>query len=741
MEIAETENALQNLATKYINQTNCNIFLTGKAGTGKTTFLKTITQNTFKKFVVAAPTGVAAINAGGVTLHSLFQLPFGAFIPSNNTLSQNNYTVQVNTPQSLVRDFQMNSTKRNLIRELELLIIDEASMLRADLLDAIDTILRFIRKQHNKVFGGVQVLFIGDLLQLPPVVKNAEKEFLSPYYASSFFFDAQALKNSQLIYIELEKIYRQSDTTFISLLNNLRNNAITNNDIQLLNKYYKPGFEPANEDSYIYLTTHNNKADEINKNRLKKINKPSFFYTANIEREFKDNLFPIDEELELKVGAQVMFIKNDYSGEQRYFNGKIGTVSQLDKNEIVVTFNDGTPPTEVERYTWENKKYNLNKENNEIEEKIIGTFSHFPIKLAWAITVHKSQGLTFDKAIIDVSNAFAPGQIYVALSRLTSLDGLVLTEPINTSVLFSDKILEEFAKNKDNPDKLELSLENETRKYIVETAKKAFNFNWLENTFRFHIDSYDKDEKKSKKQLFKSWAINLHQEFKSLKETADKFIQQIKNITNRQDDINIKVLEERLIAAQSYFEPLLKKISAQILEQIKTLKKEKGIKTYSNELHELERQVYSQLQEINKCLFLVTSVINNTEISKELLQKTSLYTERQSDLTKHKKGEKKKGKKTDTKKVSFDYFLEGKNILEIAQIRKLNVRTIEEHLAHYVAERKLKASYFVTEEKIDEILYIAEKLGTEKLTPIKKVLGDDFSFSEIKFALASLKCD
>jgi PIF1-like helicase/Helix-turn-helix domain len=734
----QSKNDLQAIATKYINQTNCNIFLTGKAGTGKTTFLKNITQNTYKNCIVAAPTGVAAINAGGVTLHSLFQLPFGAFVPSNNTLSQSNYTVQVNTPQSLVSGFQMNKTKRNLLREMELLIIDEASMLRSDLLDAIDTILRFVRKQHNKVFGGVQVLFIGDLLQLPPVVKNAEKEFLSPYYSSPFFFDAHALKKSKLIYVELEKIYRQSDEQFISLLNNLRNNKITNDDIQLLNTYCIPDFKPKKNEGFINLTTHNQKADEINKLALQKIKKPSFFYAAEIVNDFKDNQYPLDEMLELKEGAQVMFMKNDYSGEQRYFNGKIGTISQLDDEGIIVSFNDGSPPTEVEKYTWENKKFNLNKESNEIEEKVVGTFSHYPLKLAWAITVHKSQGLTFDKAIIDVSKAFAPGQIYVALSRLTSLDGLVLTAPINTNALFSERSLSDFVKNQEKPNKLDSLLSNETKNYAIETALNAFNFNWLDNALGFHIKTYDKDEKKSKKQNYKEWAIHLHNEFKPIKETADKFIKQIRNISYNLKEDNILVLYERVNAAQKYFEPLLKRISKIILEHLETLSELKKIKAYTNEVKELELIVYSHLQKINKCSFLISSILDNTEISKESLQKTDLYIEREAIVSEKKKPKKKKKeKKVNTKDVSYNYFLEGKSIEEIAEIRKLSTRTIEGHLAFYVEEGKIKVTRFVSEEKVDEILYTAKELKTEKLSLIKKALGEDFSYSEIKFALAS----
>ncbi len=418
------------LASKFINSTNCPVFLTGKAGTGKTTFLKEVVGTSHKNVMVAAPTGVAAINAGGVTLHSLFQLPFGSFVPVNNPPGEYEITFELNTPKSLLRGHQMNSQRRKLLQELELLIIDEVSMLRADLLDAIDTVLRHIRRQKNLPFGGVQMLFIGDLLQLPPVIREDEARFLSRYYPSLYFFDAKALQYEKLLHIELEKIYRQTDEKFISILNRIRENNLLESDLAFLNEHYHPLFKPAFDDGYIYLTTHNRRADEMNSNALKMLKGKLFSFDARVEDDFTDNLFPVEFTLQLKQDAQVMFIKNDYSGEQLYFNGKIGFVSVISDDEIVVSFKDGSPDATVERYTWENKRFFLNNETGEIEEKIIGKFIHYPIKLAWAITIHKSQGLTFKKAIIDVAGAFAPGQIYVALSRLESLDGLLLSSPL-----------------------------------------------------------------------------------------------------------------------------------------------------------------------------------------------------------------------------------------------------------------------------------------------------------------------
>lgn len=362
------------IATKFINRTGKHLFLTGKAGTGKTTFLKQIIEHTHKNAVIAAPTGIAAINAGGVTLHSLFQLPFGSFIPSDAPLNMS-VTTQVTTPKQLTRNLQMHTSKRRLLQEIELLIIDEVSMLRADLLDAIDTILRYVRRKRNLPFGGVQILFIGDLHQLPPVVKDGEWSMLCEYYKSIHFFEALALGGQKPVYIELEKIYRQTDSRFISLLNNFRENKVSRDDINTLNKCLKPDFKPENSDGYIHLTTHNRIADEINRKALQRLPGESFQYSCEIEGNFLEHQYPIDPILELKEGAQVMFIKNDYSGQQRYFNGKIGVVTELGEEQIEVGFLDGSDPAWVERYEWQNKKFTLNKTSNEIEEDLLGALS------------------------------------------------------------------------------------------------------------------------------------------------------------------------------------------------------------------------------------------------------------------------------------------------------------------------------------------------------------------------------
>jgi len=742
-----SENKAASFASKFINNTNRNVFLTGKAGTGKTTFLKHIIKHTYKNAVIVAPTGIAAINAGGVTIHSLFQLPFGAFIPSREITTEFNENVKINTPSSLLKGIQLNSRKRRLLQELELLIIDEVSMLRADLLDAMDLVLKSIRRKNHLPFGGVQVLFIGDMLQLPPVVKEDEWRFLRSYYKTVFFFDAQVLQQNKPLYIELEKIYRQADNTFISILNNLRNNQVTKNDIELLNTYYKPNFKSTLTDNYIYLTTHNSKADSLNRESLQSLVGQSYFFKAEISGDFNEYAHPVEENLELKKGAQIMFIKNDPTGAQRFFNGKIGVISNINTKEIEVSFNDGNKPFTIEKYEWQNIKYALNEATNEIEEKINGTFTHYPIKLAWAITVHKSQGLTFTKAIIDIGNAFAPGQVYVALSRLTSLDGLILSTPINLNSLNVDENITLYSNSKDSTEALTELFEKESISFFQNYVIQCFNFSNLNHQLTAHIESYQKNEQKSSKQKHFKWAFELKNEVETTKLVADKFLYQLKQIFESQKEDHKQQLQTRIVAAKNHFLPILKQFSKTILKQIEALQSEKKVKAYLQELAELDSLFYKQLQLINKAEAMVQSASDNSEFSKEKINTSAENKERIEELKPIitiPKGRKKERNKTEgvkkekinTKEVSYNLYKQGKNVEEIAKDRSMAIVTIEGHLAHYVSLGLIDIKQFVEAEKMNNIITVSKTLSSPLLNDIKHLLGDEYTYSEIKFTMA-----
>ncbi|WP_222537280.1 helix-turn-helix domain-containing protein [Pedobacter polysacchareus] len=746
------------LAAKFVNYTAKHIFLTGKAGTGKTTFLRNLIELTHKKAVIAAPTGIAAINAAGVTIHSLFQLPFGTYLPKAPAADGDHYNQQYNTPKSIVRHLNMTSSKRKVLMDMELLIIDEVSMLRADLLDAIDMVLRYIRRNNTASFGGVQVLFIGDLHQLPPVVKSSEWNLMGQFYNSAYFFDALALQNNPPIYIELEKIYRQADQVFINLLNNLRNNEVTAQDVALLDKYYKADFKPTVNDKYITLTTHNNKADALNKERLEELKAPSYLYTAKVENDFSEYAYPAEHVLELKKGAQVMFIKNDPTGEQRFFNGKIAVVTELRTDLIEVQAEGTNEKIILEKYTWKNIKYTTDKVTGEIEEELAGTFTQYPLKLAWAITVHKSQGLTFDKAIIDIGSAFAPGQIYVALSRLRSLDGLILTSKISGSGIRQDQNVSFFSKTKESQMSLDAQIVTERDAFLRNYLLQCFDLTPLDNYVYEHVHSYTKDINKSAKQKHVKWAGQLLKDLSEVKANANKFLSQIQRMYAVDTPEGRAALLERTIAAENYFNPIVVGFSKRIFERMELVKMDKQVTAYLTELLEMEALFYDQYKKIRKATAMLNSTINGTEFTKKEVTALMSQEERAATMAKvfavpgkldftAKKGKTTKSKttaakvekapKVDTKEVSLEMLKSGKTLAEIASERKMVIGTIEGHLAYYVAKHEVSAKDILGKRKLDNILKAIQDLKTLQMNPIREHLGRDYTFGEIKIGVAA----
>lgn len=575
----EADKDLQ-LAFDFVQHTNRSIFLTGKAGTGKTTFLKSLKLKSPKRMIVVAPTGVAAINAGGVTIHSFFQLPFHPFIPSL-------YLAEAGSTEKPERadrpGYKMSREKINIIRSLDLLVIDEISMVRADTLDAIDSTLRRYRNRFIP-FGGVQLLMIGDLQQLAPVVKDDDREILDRYYQSFFFFESKALGNTDFVTIELKHIFRQDDQVFIGLLNSIRNNDVNQAVLDELNKRYIPDFDPDSGGGYITLTTHNHQARTINDSRLEKLPGETHSFTAIVKDEFPEFSYPNDTELVLKTGAQVMFIKNDLSGDRLFFNGKIGKIISFDDDVIVVRCPGDDFSIRVEKAEWQNMKYTLNDETKEIDETVIGTFTQYPLKLAWAITIHKSQGLTFDRAVIDASAAFAHGQVYVALSRCRSLDGLVLSSRIGRQSLIDNPVVSEFVNGPLQNQSGREQLDESRKAYQRQLISELFDFAPLANYLGYCIKVSKENSEAILGDLHEILNDMLSTVRTGLVEVAEKFRLQINILLNRDPDIETNLLlQERIRKAAVYFSDKLEADMKDIITGIRVETDNRAVRKSVNE--------------------------------------------------------------------------------------------------------------------------------------------------------------
>jgi len=547
----DLNNEMFRLAAELVNQSSRNIFLTGKAGTGKTTFLKYIRENCPKQIAVVAPTGVAAINAGGVTMHSFFQLPFSPFIPEVGGFNQQ--TEETINKNSLLSKLRMTTEKKRILQELELLIIDEISMVRCDMLDAVDAVLRHIRRRNSERFGGVQVLFIGDMFQLPPVIKEHEWRLLKDFYNSPYFFDSLVIKEEQPVYIEFDKIYRQSEEKFINVLNQVRNNQLDDDGRNLLEKRFDPAFKRTKDDGYIILTTHNERARNKNETELNNLSNKSFSYSAEIEGDFPASAYPAEEQLLLKVGSQVMFIKNDTEKVKRYFNGKIGIVTGLENDKILVQCKGETEEIEVKKEKWENIRYTVDKKSHQINEEVLGSFTQYPLRLAWAITIHKSQGLTFEKVIIDAGEAFAPGQVYVALSRCTTLDGIVLQSHIRSNRMFSDERIVRFSQTNSSKNILEQELLRSKRIYQLKILLSLFDYQQIFEDAK-ELNQYLLENGSSFNEASEKWIGEFLDEIIKLHGTAEKFQNQLRSIFNREENADInELLKERMNAGAGYF--------------------------------------------------------------------------------------------------------------------------------------------------------------------------------------------
>ncbi len=720
------------LATQFVNTTQSHIFLTGKAGTGKTTFLRDIARATHKNFVIVAPTGIAALNAEGVTIHSQFLFPFGSYLPEPVDFT---VTPQANffTRAQLARKHPLNLARKQVLRSLELLVIDEVSMLRADLLDAIDYRLRAAKSKYSTPFGGVQLLLIGDLFQLPPIVKEAEWDVLKQFYASPHFFESLALKKAGYTYIELDKVFRQSDEDFVQLLNKLRNNQLTASDLEKLNAHYAP----TPDKTAITLTTHNRQADALNQEALDQLPGKAHRYEAKIEGDFPEHLYPLAEQLVLKTGARVMFTRNDAEGS-RFYNGKIATVSALEKGRIEVLFDEEDEPLEVPRLEWKNQRYSINEKNKEIEEEVIGTYQHYPLKLAWAITVHKSQGLTFNKANLLVDRAFAPGQVYVALSRLRSLEGLCLSSPIAAHAVMSDGVIGAFADKQENTD-LETRLSAEQHNYVKERCAQAFDLLQLLELLKQTIEKFD-PKYPFEDPLLQNVLSGIYKQTVAQAAYVPKFMRQLDARLAEGE----AVFSERLAKGVTHYVTFLEEELYRLLLFKLRLKSLSKTKAYVNAVEELEQLFVLKLSALQKlghetqCLLAKKPIEKEESLAKALKEKYTALVQRaesqmeKEPLTVSSKTGKKKQVKGATYETTYQLIEAGKSLEEIARERSMALSTIEGHAARGVGEGRLKLEHFLSEETLAELEEAFATKGKGGLNVVYAHLNRKYTFGQLR---------
>ena len=658
----------QELAYHYVQHTNRCIFLTGKAGTGKTTFLRRLKQECPKQMAVVAPTGVAAINAEGVTIHSLFQLPPQLFLPTDEARRQ------------LFAEMQMRANKQRVLRNLELLVIDEVSMVRADLLDTIDTVLRHFKHRPTIPFGGVQLLVIGDLFQLSPVVREEEWRLLQPFYDGPYFFQARVFRELKPIYIEFEHVYRQTNLDFLSILNEVRNNALTPQSFAVLNSRVRSlGVKEFRSlEGAITLSTHNSKVDAINQREMDALKGKEYIYKAKITDTFPESMYPIDEQLTLKVGARVMFIKNDSSTEKLYYNGKLGVVTSLSKQAINVLCDDGTE-VNVHNEVWENIRYNAEASSDQVQTEVIGTFTHYPLRLAWAITIHKAQGLTFDQLIIDAEDAFAAGQVYVALSRCRSLEGLTLLTPIPTRALTNAREVLQFTDNQESIQAIEQNLQPAQKEYLTTLLCALFDFK--EHTEHLYALQRMANSMTSLQTPPNEFITNLITPLLDLHGVGERFQQQIRQLMYHDQ---LDKLQERLQAACQYYAPkiyeLLKAMSDCPLRSNNQSDAAQLKQSILDIYASLSRKAYLQAQMAQKVTVEAYFEARKTYKYKEPI--LTIYTTQRKLRTSSRAFQ------------SLTYLKQGYRISEIAQLRGMTQKTIIKHLRQFYDEGVIDVSDF-----------------------------------------------
>ena len=741
------------LAWDFVEHTGTSIFLTGKAGTGKTTFLKAVKEHSSKRMIVVAPTGVAAVNANGVTIHSFFQLPLTPYVPGTT-----------------IRDrYDFRKEKRRIIRTLDMLVIDEISMVRADLLDAIDFVLRRYR-DSTQPFGGVQLLMIGDLQQLTPVVTPKDEQILGTYYDTPYFFGSKALQQISYVTIQLTHVFRQQDDTFISILNHIRDGHPTTDDIARLNTRHKPLFIPKAEDGYIRLTTHNRLADSYNENALLKLPGQRFTFDAEVSGDFPENNYPVEARLVLKEGAQVMFVKNDASGAHRYYNGRIGHVVKISGDGIEVKCPGDDNAIKVERDAWENTKYVINDQTKTIDSEVLGTFKQYPLRLAWAITIHKSQGLTFEHAIIDAAQSFAPGQVYVALSRCKSLEGLVLASRISPANIINDQRVTDYISHQQQATEQSVQvLPDLKEEYYRYQLLDMFNFSSLwgaeQLVYRTIVEFFHAYPTLSAAHKATIDALKAR-----VMDVAYKWAAVIRAMERK--ELHRDVFLERVQHSEDYFLKELKSLIPTLLEQTKMVKSQnkKALELMDERYKEWMLQFFAKtklLEEMADETFTVSGYMQTKQ--EAMLDAMDLVA---PDNTRQRRPRKRKAddfpdgldsgakagkpkatakvagqpaavkpepkpQKTPSHQVTYEMFCKGMDIEAIAKARGLVASTIASHLLRFLKDGSIRLEQVVSPSKIKAVRHAMQQLGSEATrTDIKNACRADITWEDINFVIA-----